>query len=429
MQQDSTGNAIVAIFLRRVMPLLGLMYLVAYIDRQNVSFAKLQMLGDLSMSETAYGLGASLFFIGYFLFELPSNLILGRVGARRWFARIMISWGAVTIALGYTTGPVMFYILRFLLGACEAGFFPGVLYLLTVWVPFSHRARMVGWFMIASVVANAIGAPICGSLLDLDGTLGLRGWQWVFLATGVPAIFMGFLSLGALPDGPEDATFLTPAQKTWLRDTIAAEGAGKTEHANPLKALADGRVLLLAATFVGFPLAAYGLSYWLPTVVKGFGVSNTTNGFINILPWIVAGVALWWVPRHSEQTNEKTWHIVIPVAIGAACLVGSVVVGSNPLRFALLCIAAACIFSPQPVFWTLPSSFLRGSSAAAGLAIINSVGNLGGFVAQNVVPGIKDATGSTLAPMLFLAACMVFAGGMIFVVQGLLGRRRVLATG
>ncbi len=429
MQQDTaTGDAVIGLFLRRVMPLLGLMYLVAYIDRQNVSFAKLTMLNALHMSETAYGLGASLFFIGYFLFELPSNLVLGRVGARRWFARIMISWGIVTILLGYTQNEAMFYILRFLLGACEAGFFPGVLYLLTVWVPFSHRARMVGWFMIASVVANAVGAPICGSLLDLDGVLGLQGWQWVFIATGGPAIVMGIVCLFALPDGPKDATFLSTAQKTWLQQTIASEDmAGhKTEHHNPLAALTDGRVLLLALTYVGFPLAAYGLSYWLPTVVKGFGVTNTVNGFINILPWILTGFALWWLPRHSEQVGEKTWHIVIPVAIGALCLVVSVIVPSNPVRFALLCIAAACIFAAQPIFWTLPSSFLRGASAAAGLAVINSVGNLGGFVAQNVVPMIKDATHSDLTPMFFLAGCLAFAGLMIFVVQAMLGRARTV---
>ena len=427
--QRNIGHETIGIFLRRVMPLLGLMYLIAYVDRQNVSFAKLQMLDNLGMTEAAYGLGASLFFIGYFRFEVPSNLILGRVGARRWFARIMVTWGLVTVALAYTTGPVMFYVLRFLLGACEAGFFPGVLYLLTVWVPFGHRARIVGWFMIASVVANAVGAPICGSLLDLDGALGLRGWQWVFLATGVPAVLMGVVTWFVLADGPETARFLSPAQKAWLRDTIAAEdrAGGKVAHANPLSALTDGRVLLLAFTFVGFPLAAYGLSYWLPTVVKGFGVSNTTNGFINVLPWLLTGVALWWLPRHSERVGEKTWHIVLPVALGAACLVGSVAVSGqaasdNALRFALLCVAAACIFAAQPIFWTLPSSFLRGSSAAAGLAVINATGNLGGFVAQNVVPWIKDRTGSTLAPMLFLAGCLAFAGLMIFVVQGLLGR-------
>ncbi len=415
----------IGLFLRRMMPLLGVMYLIAYVDRQNIGFAKLQMVDQLGISESAYGLGASLFFVGYFLFEVPSNLILGRVGARRWFARIMFSWGLVTVALAFTTGTTMFYILRFLLGACEAGFFPGVLYLLTVWMPYGYRARMVGWFMIFSVIANAVGAPICGSLLDLDGTFGLHGWQWVFLATGVPAVLMGVVTLFVLPDGPEQASFLDAGQKTWLRDTIAEENrrAGKVEHGNPLRALADGRVLLLALTYVGFPLAAYGLSYWLPTVVKGFGVSNTMNGFINVLPWAVTAIALWWVPRHSEQVQEKTWHIVIPVAIGAACLVGSVVVPGSVPKFALLCVAAACIFAAQPIFWTLPSSFLSGASAAAGLAVINAVGNLGGFVAQNAVPWIKDSTGSNLTPMLFLAACLSFAGVMIFVVQGLLGRR------
>lgn len=422
----STEAEVVGIFLRRIMPILGLMYLIAYIDRQNIGFAKLTMVADLGLSEAAYGLGASLFFLGYFLFEVPSNLALGKVGARVWFTRIMVTWGLVTVGLAFTQNVWMFYVLRFLLGAAEAGFFPGVLYLLTIWVPGSHRGRMVGWFMMASVVANAVAAPMLGSLLDLNGVLGLRGWEWVFLATGVPAVVMGFLTLFILPDGPDTTTLLNDRQKAWLRDTIADENrrAAKVEHQNPLRALTDTRVLLLAFTYVGFPLAAYGLSYWLPTVVKGFGVSNTVNGFLNILPWACTAVALWWVPRHSDQTGEKTWHIVVPVAIGALCLVASVVVPGNAVKFALLCVAAACIFSPQPVFWTLPSSFLHGASAAAGLAAINSVGNLGGFIAQNVVPLIRDRTGSTLAPMLFLAAALGFAGVMIFVVQWALGRSR-----
>ena len=427
---ESLERQILGIFMRRMMPLLGWMYLIAYIDRQNVSFAKLQMLGDLNLSEAAYGLGASLFFLGYFLFEVPSNMFLERMGARLWFARIMLSWGAVTVALAFTQNAAMFYVLRFLLGACEAGFFPGVLYLLTIWVPFSHRARMVGWFMIASVVANAIGAPINGSLLDLNGVLGLRGWEWVFLATGIPAVLTGIAVLFVLPDGPDAAPFFNAAQRGWLRDALAEDDRRmvKTEHGNPLAALADGRVLLLAFTYVGFPLAAYGLSYWLPTIVRGFGVSNTANGFINVLPWIVTGIALWWVPRHSEATGEKTLHIVVPVFLGAACLALSAVVPGNALRFALLCVAAACIFCAQPIYWTLPSSFLRGASAAAGLAVINSVGNLGGFVAQNAVPWIKDSTGSDLAPMFFLAGCLAFAGAMVLVVQMVLGRRRKVET-
>jgi MFS family permease len=409
---------------RRLVPFVGLIYLIAYIDRQNVSFAKLQMVGDLGLSEAAYGLGASLFFLGYFLFEVPSNVILEKVGARRWFARIMISWGLVTIALAFTKNATMFYILRFLLGVSEAGFFPGVLYLLTIWFPHGYRARMVGSFMLYSAVANAIGAPIGGALLDLDGFLGLRGWEWVFLVTGIPAVAMGFVALSYLDDRPETAHFLAPDEKEWLRRTLEQETRTmqKTSHANPFAALLDPRVLLMALWYVAFPLAAYGLSYWLPTIVKEFGVSNTMNGFINVIPWVIVGVALIVIPRMARPGHETPF-IVGPALLGAVCLVLSVYLPGNALRFAFLCVAAAGIFAPQPVLWSLPSKFLTGASAAAGLAAINSVGNLGGFVAQNMVPWIRDRTGSTIAPMLFLAACLAVGGLMTFVVQAAIRRR------
>jgi sugar phosphate permease len=409
----------------RLIPFVGLIYLIAYIDRQNVSFAKLQMVGDLGLSETAYGLGASLFFIGYFFFEVPSNVIMERVGARRWFARIMISWGLVTIALAYTQSTVMFYILRFLLGACEAGFFPGVLFLLTLWFPFRYRAEMVGSFMLFSAVANAVGAPIGGALLDLDGLLGLRGWQWVFLVTGIPAVLMGFVTLVYLDDRPETAHFLAADEKEWLRETLRDEDARmqKTRHGNPFAALLDSRVMLMSLYYVAFPLAAYGLSYWLPTIVKEFGVSNTANGFINIIPWVIVGLALWYNPRLAARYGQETPFIVGPALIGAACLVLSVYVPGNAAKFAFLCVAAAGIFCPQPVLWSLPSKFLTGASAAAGLAAINSVGNLGGFLAQNLVPWVRDQTGSTIAPMLLLAACLTVGALMTFVVQAAIRRR------
>ena len=427
---NEIGNRTIATITARLMPLLGLMYLIAYIDRQNVSYAKLQMVGDLGLSETAYGLGASLFFIGYFIFEVPSNVILERVGARLWFARIMASWGIVTLLLGFTQNPTMFYILRFLLGACEAGFFPGVLYALTLWFPQDHRGRMVGLFMIASAIANAVGAAIGGVLLDLDGLMGLRGWQWVFLATGGPAIILAIVVLFILPDRPEQARWLDAEGKAWLHGVLETERAGANiiDHANPFRVLLDRRVQLLSLLFVAFPLSAYGLSYWLPTVVKGFGVSNTTNGFLNIIPWLAVAVALWWNPRHAARTGEQTWHIVVPALLGATCLILSVLVPGNALKFALLCGAAAGIFAGQPVFWTLPPTFLKGATAAAGIAAINSVGNLGGFVAQNVVPMIKDATGSDLTPMLFLAICLTLGAAMVFVVQAALRRGRVVPT-
>ncbi len=413
----------------RLMPFLGILYLIAYIDRQNVSYAKLEMVDALGISEYAYGLGASLFFIGYFLFEVPSNLFLNRFGASRWFARIMITWGIVTIALAYTQNATMFYILRFLLGVAEAGFFPGVLFLLTLWFPKDYRGRMVGLFMIFSALANAVGAPIGGMLLDLDGLLGHAGWQWVFLATGVPAVVAGIVTFFYLDDTPEQAKFLSQDEKRWLHDRLARENSGMEEHAdNGFKALVNPRVLLMALCYVGFPLAAYGLSYWLPTIVKGFGVSNTVNGFINIIPWLVVALALWLVPNAADRTERKTLYIVAPAFIGAICLALSVLVTSPVLQFTFLCIAAAGIFAGQPVFWSLPSRFLKGAGAAAGIAAINSVGNLGGFVAQNVVPWIKDSTGSDILPMMFLAVCLATAGILVIIVGRMMAARQVAAA-
>lgn len=413
----------------RLMPFLGLLYLIAYIDRQNVSYAKLQMVDALSLSEYAYGLGASLFFVGYFIFEVPSNLFLNRFGARVWFTRIMVSWGLVTVALAFTQNATMFYILRFLLGVAEAGFFPGVLYLLTLWFPKDYRGRMVGLFMIFSAFANAIGAPLGGVLLDLDGVMGLAGWEWVFLATGVPAVIAGIFTFFYLDDTPEKATFLTDAEKQWLRERLAAENSGMDEHADDgFKALINPRVLLMSLCYIGFPLAAYGLSYWLPTIVKGFGVSNTMNGVINIIPWLIVALALWVIPSAADKTENKTPYIVGPAFVGAICLALSAVVTAPVMQFALLCIAAAGIFAGQPVFWSLPGRFLKGAGAAAGIAAINSVGNLGGFIAQNVVPWIKDSTGSTIAPMFFLAACLAAAGILVIVVGRMLANKRTRAA-
>ncbi|MBW8815426.1 MAG: MFS transporter [Caulobacterales bacterium] len=400
---------------RRLMPLFCLMYLVAYIDRQNVSYAKLQMVHALGLTEAAYGLGASLFFIGYFLFEAPSNLILARVGARIWFARIMFTWGLVTLALGFTRSAPMFYALRFLLGVTEAGFFPGVLYVLTLWYPQRHRARMVGLFMIASAVANAIGAVLGGVLLDLDGLLGLAGWQWVFLATGAPALLLAPWVLWRLPDGPAQARWMPQVEQAWLHDILTAERGGAVDdHRGAWKAIFDRRVLLLATLYIGMPLGAYGLSYWLPTIVKSFGVSNSVNGLINVVPWVLVAVALWLVPRHAARHGASAWHVAAPILVGALALTLSVVLPGAPLKFAMLCVAAPAIFAAQPVFWSLPPSFLSGPRAAAGIAAINAIGNLGGFIAQNLVPLVRDATGSDLAPMLALAAVLTVTSGLVF---------------
>lgn len=398
---------------RRLMPLLCIMYLIAYIDRQNVSYAKLEMVDALGLSEAAYGLGASLFFLGYFLFEAPANMILAKVGARLWFARIMGTWGLITLALGFTQDATMFYVLRFLLGVSEAGFFPGVLYVLTLWYPQARRAQMVGWFMIASAVANAVGSLIGGALLELGGLAGLAGWQWVFLATGAPAVLLVPVVLMALPSTPGDARFLSVADKAWLASELAAEPKQALEG-SAWRALLDPRVLLLAALYFGMPLGAYGLSYWLPTIVKGFGATNLQNGIINVIPWICVALALWAVPRHAARHGATRWYIVAPMLIAAAALLGSVVLPGAAVKFACLCLAAAAVFAGQPMFWSVPQRLLTGAHAAAGLAAINSIGNLGGFVAQNAVPAVRDATGSNLAPMALLSAALALSAAGFF---------------
>ena len=311
----------------KLLPFLGLLYLISYIDRQNVNFAKLQMVADLRMSEAAYGLGAGLFFIGYFLFEIPSNLILVKVGARRWFARIMLTWGLVTILLAFTQNLAMFYVLRFLLGLGEAGFFPGVLFFLSTWFPAEHRARITGLFMMFGALANAVGAPIAGLLLDLDGLGGLRGWQWVFLCTGAPAVLLAAVTLRILPDRPADARFLTAIEAARLADLAAGGPQAPAEggHAGALRILGNRRVIGLSLFYMLYPLASFGLSYWMPTILKAFGFGNTANGFLNMAPWLLVAVALWWWPRHADRTGERRWHIVLPAALAAACLLGSAV--------------------------------------------------------------------------------------------------------
>ena len=409
---DATGTAdgeqILRRISRRLMPLLFVLYLLAYIDRQNVSYAKLEMVGALNLSEAAYGLGASLFFLGYFLFEAPSNMILARVGARLWFARILATWGLVTVALGFTHDVTMFYALRFLLGVAEAGFFPGVLFVLTLWYPQARRARMVGWFMIASAVANAIGSLVGGALLNLGGLWGLAGWQWIFVATGVPAVLMAPVVLMALPSRPADARFLSTSDKAWLAGELAAE-QGQPVEESAWRAMTHPDVLRLAALYFAMPLGAYGLSYWLPTIVRGFGATDLQNGLLNVVPWICVALALWVVPRHAARRGASRWHIVAPMLIAAAALMGSVVLPGVGLKFALLCVAAAAVFAGQPMFWSVPQRLLTGAHAAAGLAAINSIGNLGGFVAQNAVPAVRDATGSNLAPMAFLSVALTLS--------------------
>jgi MFS family permease len=398
----------------RLMPLLGLLYLIAYIDRSNISFAKLQMLGSLGLSEVAYGLGASLFFIGYLIFEVPSNVLLHKYGAPRWIARIMLTWGIVTVLLAFTKNATMFYVLRFLLGASEAGLYPGVIYYLTLWFPSRHRVRMLGYFTIGSSLGNMVGAPICGWLLDKGGLFGLQGWQLVFIVTGIPSILLTAVVLLYLPESPLKAKFISDHERKWLADTLnneralaAQSEAGKT---NLMSVLTEPRVIGMALYYMMLSMSVYGVSYWLPTLVKGFGVSNTVNGLINIVPWLLATIVLIWLPSKLRVANRTMTAMLCASALGVVFFLGSVFLPTNTLRFIALSLGAPCMYLLLPCFWTLPPKFLTGARAAAGIAAINSLGNVGGFIAQNLVPWVRQVSGSTKAPMLIPAACLFTFG-------------------
>ncbi|WP_302059142.1 MFS transporter [Paraburkholderia sp. CNPSo 3274] len=394
----------------RLMPLLGVLYLVAYIDRSNIAFAKLQMLGSLGLSEVAYGLGASLFFIGYLVFEVPSNVLLHKYGAPRWMARIMFTWGVVTILLAFTRNATMFYILRFLLGASEAGLYPGVIYYLTLWFPQRHRVRMLGYFTVGSSLGNMIGAPICGWLLDKGGLFGLQGWQLVFVVTGIPSVLLTIVVLFLLPKAPQQATFLSGGEKRWLTHTLSTENSAarsQARHGSVLSVFTEPRVLGMAFYYMMLSISVYGVSYWLPTLVKGFGVTNTTNGLLNIMPWLLATIVLATLPSRLRASNHAIVAMLVSSLLGMVFFVSSVFLPGHALRFAALCLGAPCMYLLIPCFWTLPPKFLYGARAAAGIAAINSLGNIGGFIAQNLVPFVKQATGSTRMPMLVPAVCMV----------------------
>jgi sugar phosphate permease len=412
----------------RLMPLLGLLYLVAYIDRSNISFAKLQMLGSLGLSEVAYGLGASLFFIGYLIFEVPSNVLLHKYGAPRWMARIMLTWGIVTILLAFTKNATMFYVLRFLLGASEAGLYPGVIYYLTLWFPARHRVRMLGYFTVGSSLGNMIGAPICGWLLDKGGVAGLQGWQLVFVVTGLPSVLLTLVVLFLLPASPKEAKFLSADEKAWLDDTLEAERrqikTGVAVHGSLISVLMEPRVIGMALYYMMLSISVYGVSYWLPTLVKGFGVSNTTNGLLNIVPWLMATIVLAWLPSKLRGVgNRALIAMLVSALLGVVCFLGAVFMPGNSLRFIALCFGAPCMYLLIPCFWTLPPKFLFGARAAAGIAAINSLGNIGGFVAQNLVPWVRLASGSVKAPMLIPATCL-----LVFAVVTLLILRRERAA-
>ena len=393
----------------RLIPFLLLCYVVAYLDRVNVGFAKLQMLQDLKFSETVYGLGAGIFFIGYFLFEVPSNVILHRVGARVWIARIMVTWGVISAGMMFVESVTSFYVLRFLLGVAEAGFFPGIILYLTYWYPAARRARMTALFMSAIALSGVIGGPLSGWIMQsFAGVNGLTGWQWLFILEGLPSLFLGIATFFYLDDRIGQARWLTSEEKALLERNIVAENASKQDILIGA-VFADPRVWLMSLIYFSFVMGLYGVSFWLPTIIKATGVKDALQiGLLTAIPYGSAVVAMILVSRSADRSRERRWHIAIPALLGAVGLVLSAVWGgSTILAMTALTLATMGILTALPLFWSLPTSFLAGAGAAAGIALINSLGNLAGFVSPFLVGWLKDLTQSTNAGMYLLAASMV----------------------
>lgn len=395
----------------RIIPLLFLCYILSYLDRVNVGFAKLQMMNDLQFSETVYGLGAGIFFIGYFFFEVPSNLILHRVGARRWIARIMITWGIISTCTMFVSSPTMFYVLRFFLGVAEAGFFPGIILYLTFWFPSERRGQMTALFMTGIPIAGVLGGPLSGLILEsMAGKYGLAGWQWLFLLEGIPSVLVGFVVLSYLDDRIEDAKWLQDDEKKVLRANIDKDNSDKS-HGSALSAFTNPQVWLLCLVYFCLIMGQYGVSFWLPTIIKGMGVGNSLNvGLIYAIPYLVAAIGMVLIGRSADARRERRWHIAVPCFLGACGLVLSVIFSANPvLAIASLSLATLGIISALPLFWSCPTAVLGGVAAAGGIAFINSVGNLAGFVSPYMVGFVKDATQSTDMGMYVLAGCMMLA--------------------
>ncbi|MBN3725487.1 MFS transporter [Burkholderia sp. Ac-20379] len=396
----------------RLAPLLMLCYVVAYLDRVNVGFAKLQMATDLNLSDTVYGLGAGIFFFGYFLFEVPSNIILHRVGARVWIARIMITWGLISAAMMFVTTPAMFYVMRFLLGIAEAGFFPGVILYLTYWYPANRRGRMTTFFMTAIALSGVIGGPVSGYILkSFHGVNGWAGWQWLFLIEGIPSIIVGVLVLIWLEDRIAGASWLTDEEKALLARNVQAEEALK-DDAPVGRVLASPRVWLMALIYFSFVMGLYGVGFWLPTIIKSTGVTDSfAIGLLSAIPYAAAVVGMILIARSADRRRERRWHVAIPAALGAIGLLLSVAwANQTALAMVGLTLATIGILTTLPLFWSLPTAFLGGTAAAAGIALVNSIGNLAGFLSPYMIGWLKQATGSNSAGMVMLAAFLVLGG-------------------
>ena len=398
---------------QRLIPFLILCYFVSYLDRVNIGFAALTMNADLGIGPEAFGFIAGIFFLGYCLFEVPSNVMLARFGARLWIARIMITWGLVSMGMAFVTGATSLAIARFLLGVAEAGFFPGIIYYLTRWVPAGDRARTVSAFMVAVPVSAFIGAPLSGWILDaFQGVAGLKGWQWLFIVEALPAVLLGVTVLYFLDDKPEDARWLTEDERAALAQTISDEDRAKSAAgALTLRdALTDARVLSLSLVYFGIVCGLYALTFWTPQIVKAFGFTNTQTGLITAVPFLAGALVMSAWGRHSDKTGERVWHVALPSFLGAAGLIAGSLASEPAFALLALTVAALGIFAALPTFWTLPTALLSGTAAAAGLALINSIGNIGGFAGPYVVGWLKGAGLETGTAVAAIASVMILSG-------------------
>ena len=401
---------------RRLIPFLFLLYIVAYLDRINVGFAALQMNQALGFSATVYGFGAGIFFLSYALFEIPSNVILARVGARVWIARIMISWGLVSSATMFVRSAPAFYALRFLLGAAEAGFFPGIIFYLTRWFPAGERARTIAAFMTATLIAGVIGGPISGRLLSLHGAGGLQGWQWLFLLEGVPSIVLGFVVLNVLTESPDQAAWLTGDERAILNASLRRDAAA-VRHETTRGALTNPRTWLLAVVYFTIPVTLYGIGFFLPQMLKtASGSSDLTVGLLSAVPYAAGAVAMVMVGRHSDRTGERRWHVLGSALVSAAGLTlcaATSGLGWTMLSLSIAMLGLASMFGP---FWALATSTMGGVGAAASIALVNSVGNTGGFVGPYLLGAINDATHSFALGLLAIAGMLAGGAALVLLV-------------
>jgi ACS family tartrate transporter-like MFS transporter len=409
---------------RRLIPFLMLLYFVAFLDRINVGFAALTMNKDIGLTPQMFGLGSGIFFLGYFAFEVPSTVILHKVGARFWIGRVMITWGMVSIATAFTRGPISFYVLRFLLGLAEAGFFPGIILYLSYWFPANHRSAVTAMFMAAAPAAGLLGSPVSGALMQLNGLLGLRGWQWLFLVEGIPALLLGLLTFHFLTDRPADARWLSTGEREWLSRAIEREQAAIQDPRSysVWRALADWKVLALSLAYFGTSAGLYTIGFWAPLIVKGLGFSVLGTGFLVAIPNLIAvvGMVLW--SRNSDRTGERYWHAAV------ACLIGAVGMGvaagagtSATLAIVGLSLTAFGVSAAKPPLWSLPTTFFAGTAAAASIGLINSLGTLGGFAGPYMI-GATNGTGGHFSRGLYLVGGTLIVSAVTILLMRYAGR-------